>query len=93
MQSNTQQLSPNFLYKIAIGLYKVTQEYCFTAFKKSKTMNLYNKLSFAFKMLTFHGNVLRGSIFVEQLERCNIVLYMQCNQIKTEHCFFISVYI
>ena len=51
-------------------------------------MNLYNKLSFAFKMLTFHSNVLRGSIFVEQLERCNLVLYMQCNHINIEHCFF-----
>ena len=52
-------------------------------------MNLYNKLSFAFKMLTFHGNVLGGSIFVVQLERCNLVLYMQCNHINIEHCFFL----
>ena len=57
-------------------------------------MNLYNKLSFAFKMLNFHGNVLRGSIFVVQLERCNLVLYMQCNHINIEHGFFhLQVYV
>ena len=39
VQSNTQHLSPNFLCKSAIGWYKVMQEYCFTAFKKRKTMS------------------------------------------------------